>query len=242
MRLLVSVRSAAEVSPALTGGADIIDAKDPAHGSLGPVGATELAAIARSAPAGVPLSVALGELCRTDVEAAVLEANRRAGDRNVVYLKLGLAGTADVDAAARRVSLAVRTARSTGRARVIVVAYADHTAAGAPRPDEAIRVAGLGGADGVLLDTCVKDGRVLWDHLDPVGVADWIRQARDAVGLVAVAGSLDEAGVRCAVGLGADVVGIRGAACEGGRLGAVRQSNVARIRAAMVSHKLMCAN
>src|SRR5215217_923277 len=125
MRLLVSVRSAAEVSPAVAGGADIIDAKDPAHGSLGQVGAAELAAIARAAPAGAPLSVALGELCRTDVEAAVLEANRRAGDRNAVYLKLGLAGTADVDAAAQRVSLAVRTARSTGWARVIVVAYAD---------------------------------------------------------------------------------------------------------------------
>ena len=35
MRLLVSVRSAAEVGPALAGGADIIDAKEPGRGSLG---------------------------------------------------------------------------------------------------------------------------------------------------------------------------------------------------------------
>ena len=35
MRLLVSVRSAAEVRPALAGGADIIDAKEPSLGSLG---------------------------------------------------------------------------------------------------------------------------------------------------------------------------------------------------------------
>ena len=34
-RLLVSVRSAAEARTALAGGADVIDVKEPAHGSLG---------------------------------------------------------------------------------------------------------------------------------------------------------------------------------------------------------------
>ena len=38
MRLLVSVRSAAEARAALSGGADIIDAKEPSLGSLGAVG------------------------------------------------------------------------------------------------------------------------------------------------------------------------------------------------------------
>ena len=39
MQLLVSVRSAVEVAPALAGGADIIDAKEPDRGSLGAVSA-----------------------------------------------------------------------------------------------------------------------------------------------------------------------------------------------------------
>jgi (5-formylfuran-3-yl)methyl phosphate synthase len=242
MRLLVSVRSAAEVGPAVAGGADIIDAKDPALGSLGVVRSTELSAIARAVPPGLPLSVALGDLCGADVGAAVLEADRRAGDRNALYLKLGLAGAADVNDAARQVSLAVRTAHPTGRTRVIVVAYADHAAAMAPRPDEAIRVAGLAGADGILLDTCRKDGRVLWDYLEVARVIDWVRQARDAVGLVALAGSLDEAGVRRAGGLGADVVGVRGAACDGGRLGLVNEACVRRIKAALMSHNIIPSN
>jgi uncharacterized protein (UPF0264 family) len=239
MRLLVSVRSAAEVKPAVAGGADIIDAKDPALGSLGAVRSAELAAIARAVPPGLPLSVALGELCGTDVEAAVREADRRAGDRDTLYLKFGLAGTADVDRAAGLVSLAVRTARPARRTRVIVVAYADHAAADAPRPAEAIRVAALAGADGILLDTCRKDGRVLWDHLTVAGVGDWVREARDAVALVALAGSLDETGVRRAGGLGADVVGVRGAACDGGRLGSVSEANVRRIKAALMSRNVM---
>ena len=39
MHLLVSVRSAEEAASALAGGADVIDAKDPAAGTLGPVAA-----------------------------------------------------------------------------------------------------------------------------------------------------------------------------------------------------------
>ena len=37
MHLLVSVRNAEEAAAALAGGADVIDAKDPAAGALGPV-------------------------------------------------------------------------------------------------------------------------------------------------------------------------------------------------------------
>ena len=46
MRLLVSVRSAAEVAAALAGGADIIDAKEPSRGGLGAVDPEDLEAIA----------------------------------------------------------------------------------------------------------------------------------------------------------------------------------------------------
>ena len=51
MRLLVSVRAAAEVAPALAGGADIIDAKEPARGSLGAVSPTRLREIAAAGAA-----------------------------------------------------------------------------------------------------------------------------------------------------------------------------------------------
>ena len=61
MRLLVSVRAAAEVAPALAGGAAIVDAKEPARGSLGAVRPEVLRQIASLVPATVPLSVALGD-------------------------------------------------------------------------------------------------------------------------------------------------------------------------------------
>ena len=58
MRLLVSVRSAAEVGAAVAGGADIVDAKEPATGSLGAVSRRVLREIALGLPADVPLSIA----------------------------------------------------------------------------------------------------------------------------------------------------------------------------------------
>ena len=62
MQLLVSVRSASEVEPALAGGADIIDAKEPANGSLGAVSPATLSRVASRVPAFQELSIALGDV------------------------------------------------------------------------------------------------------------------------------------------------------------------------------------
>ena len=77
MRLLVSVRSAEEVSAALAGGADIIDAKEPARGSLGRVTPAVLSAIAACTPASVPLSVALGDCADLDTLRAAMVQRAR---------------------------------------------------------------------------------------------------------------------------------------------------------------------
>ena len=50
MQLLVSVADAADAVAAIEGGADIIDAKDPSRGPLGPVSAAALDAILAAAP------------------------------------------------------------------------------------------------------------------------------------------------------------------------------------------------
>src|SRR5918999_331332 len=72
MQLLVSVRSAAEVESAVSGGADVVDAKEPRNGSLGAVSMATLTAIMRSVPETVPLSIALGDVShRAEVAQAV---------------------------------------------------------------------------------------------------------------------------------------------------------------------------
>ena len=85
----------------------------------------------------------------------------------------------------------------------------------------------------MLLDTWRKDGRDLFHHLAEPAVRAWIEQARAAGLLVALAGSLSIEGVRAVAGLPADIVGVRGAACIGGRAGAVSEGLVAELKAAL---------
>jgi hypothetical protein len=61
----------------------------------------------------------------------------------------------------------------------------------------------------------------------------WIGQVRAAGMLVALAGSLSIKGVRAVAELQADIVGVRGAACVGGRTGVVSEERVAELKAAL---------
>ena len=234
MRLLVSVRSAMEVRPALLGGADVVDAKDPARGALGAVSLAVLREIARAVPSHIPFSVALGDLADCDrVARSVTDVEQTAGARDELYVKLGLAGTPDVDDAVQLASAAIEASRSGGKARLIVVAYADHALAGSPTPRAVIGIAREAGASGVLLDTYGKDGRNLFQHAEEEKVRAWASAVRAAGLMVALAGSLDREGVRRAALVPADVVGVRGSACEGGRGGRVVEARVRTLATAV---------
>lgn len=230
MRLLVSVRSADEVAAALAGGADIIDAKEPAHGSLGAVSSGVLLAIADRTPVSVALSVALGDCSR---EAAVPAAVRAAWvppRGTPPYLKLGFAGVASLERIATLLRAAVAAAGESGAAgRIVAVAYADHLDAGTLPADDVLRAAAAAGASGLLVDTWRKDQGGLLEHLPHEHLAALSRRARGAGLLFAVAGSLDLPAVSRLAAI-ADVVGVRGAACRGGRMGAVDAGRVARLR------------
>src|SRR5437763_278938 len=87
MRLLVSVRGSVEARAAVAGGADVIDAKDPARGPLGAVRRDRLAAIRRAVGAARPVSAALG-----DAGDAAMVAAAAAAAGGVAFVKLGFGG------------------------------------------------------------------------------------------------------------------------------------------------------
>jgi uncharacterized protein (UPF0264 family) len=226
MRLLVSVRSGEEVAAALAGGADIIDAKEPARGSLGAVTATVLATIAARTPSSVPLSVALGDCADLEYLPDALAA-ARTGDRIApVYLKVGFAGVRSPERI--RASLETATGSASG-ARVVAVGYADFDQAHSAPPEDVLRAAVAARAGGFLVDTWLKDGRALLDHVSIERLTAWSLGARAAGLLFALAGSLDFKAIARLAGI-ADVLGVRGAACRGGRAGAVDAGRVARLR------------
>lgn len=230
MPLLVSVRSGEEVAAALAGGAGIIDAKEPARGSLGAVEPDVLADIAARTPGSVPLSVALGDCTDREAVRAAVRAARVPPRRSVVYLKLGFAGT---DSEARIVELVEAAVVEGSWARIVAVGYADHAAAGTIAPVAVLRAAARAGAAGLLVDTWRKDGRGLLDHIPLEGLAALADGAREAGLLFAAAGSLD-AEALARVSVIAEVVGVRGAACRGGRDGTVDPERVAMLRDRLV--------
>lgn len=231
MRLLVSVRNAQEALVAVAGGADVIDAKEPRNGTLGAVSRGALAGISRALAADRPLSVALGDASQPDAVAA---ATRRAAELGASWIKVGLAGVSCGHRAAGMLARFRRVldGQPTG---LIAVAYADSSTVGAPDPEAVVGAAMQAGASGVLLDTARKDSGSLFELLPISRVGEWVAAAH-ALGLQAgVAGKLTAAEVPIARYVGADVVGVRGAACDGGRLGVINQHRVAKLA-------LICCN
>src|SRR6059036_1286099 len=110
MHLLVSVAGPTEAGAALRGGADVIDAKDPRRGALGPVSRHRLAAIGAvvgaACPPGPPrpLSAALGDAAD---ERAITRAAGAAVLAGVAFVKVGSAGVTD-DVRARALATAAR--------------------------------------------------------------------------------------------------------------------------------------
>jgi len=235
MRLLVSVRSAEEVAAAIAGGADIIDAKEPERGSLGAVDAATLRAIADSVPDGTALSVAVGDLCDPEeVTRALIDIDGITRRPRELYVKVGLAGVGE-SRLARRTLEAVTEAVRASRLQpdIVVVGYADHERAGALPPDAVMSLASDVGSRGVLLDTWKKDGRDLFAWLSQVELRTWLERSRHQGLLTALAGSLAGPNVRDAARLGPDILGVRGAACDGGRRGVVTERRVRELAAAI---------
>lgn len=231
MKLLVSVRSAAEVRAALAGGADIIDAKEPSRGSLGAVSPEVLTEIVARVPRHVSVSVVLGDLASPEevVKAITpLQLIRRPAS---VYLKLGFAGVRSEDEIERLIATAVAaSSQSYAAPLVVAVAYADATQAGTAPPDAISRVAARAGATGVLIDTHTKDGKGLLSWIAPLTLKGWVARARTADLLTAVAGGLGLEDLERIFPAAPDVIGLRGAACDGGREGRISQARVRALR------------
>ena len=219
MRLLVSVRSAAEVRPALAGGADIIDAKEPARGSLGAGRVRMTSGRSRRRCPRACRSASRSAIRRTRRPRPRDRGARRArAARRELYVKLGLASRGR-DSEAERCSRppSGAAARSPvpagGRRRGVCRSRSP----GPPPPASgSLALAARAGAGGVLLDTWRKDGRDLL-RLSLPELERWAAGAKRRGLLVGLAGSLSADGVRAVAELPADVVGVRGAACVGGR-------------------------
>ena len=231
MQLLVSVRSADEVEPALAGGADIIDAKEPANGSLGAVSPATLATVASRVPAIQELSIALGDVSSGAEVVTLIDRLELPPRTAPTYLKLGFAGVTSPDSVRQLLATAVkRVSHHPMPVRIVAVVYADAVRAAALPPEVILGSAVAAGAGGVLIDTHLKDGTRLLDWMTPENLAAWVSLAHASGLLAGVAGALGREDVGAVAVAEPDVIGFRGAACDAGRLGRVSAERVALLR------------
>lgn len=230
MRLLVSVRDADEAATALAGGAEIIDAKEPSAGGLGPVAPTTLRAIRAVVPADVPLSAALGDV-RTEAEARLTFSS---SFPVLDFAKIGFAGVDDPRLLRRL--LAVARAHLSRETALVAVAYADWFLAES-LPPEAVAVALPAGVAGLLVDTARKDGSNLFDHLGVDRLCTLHAGLQRSGRWLALGGSLGREVLTAALATGAEICGVRGAVTTGGRNGAIDLARVQALRQELVRQR-----
>ncbi len=145
-------------------------------------------------------------------------------------------------ATGRRVSVSAALGDAPNRAaraaapgvRVVAAAYAEAALLGSIEPVLLPEVAKYSGADGCLIDTAGKDGRTLFDHLDPGAVSGFVTACRGRGLLCGLAGSLGADHLPLLLELGPDVIGVRGAICEGGRNGRLDPRRLSALREALL--------
>ena len=215
MKLLISPTDETEAAEAIAGGANIVDVKNPREGALGASFPWVIRRVKEIAPTNVEVSCTIGDPSSL-LGAATLTA-LGAATTGVDYIKVGLRGVKTKEDAVymmRNISRAAKECKPT--LKVVVVGYADAHKVGSVNPMLVPQIAGEAELDVAMLDTAVKNGSNLFASLSPSQLSNFVESSHDYGLKVAVAGSLSAQDLQGVYSSGADIVGLRGAACTGG--------------------------
>jgi uncharacterized protein (UPF0264 family) len=219
LKLLISPTDEEEALEAIAGGADIIDVKNPKEGALGASFPWVIKRIREITPKNIEVSCALGDV--PNLPCAVSLAALGAATTGVDYVKVGLYGVKTKEDAVylmQNVTKAIKDCNFS--IKVVATGYADAERIGAVNPLFVPDIARKAEADIAMVDTAVKDGKPLFAFLTSDQLRSFVNAAHDYGLKAALAGSLRKEDLPAVYALGADVVGLRGAACtQGDRVG-----------------------
>ena len=229
-KLLVSVRSGVEAQAALSGGCDILDIKEPSHGSLGRAAYAVMDEVIQAAHATtVPVSAAMGEVHEWAPESSTERTGKKCSEvlTRLSFMKVGLAEIGRQNDWADKwrqtinsINRSLVSSDSGTGARWVAVAYADWQTAGAPNPDEIVehvlsRCSETGPEfAGVLIDTWSKNSGRLLDSLNVEQLSELAARIQHSGRLFAVAGRLTIEMLAALAPIRPDVIAVRSAACR----------------------------
>jgi uncharacterized protein (UPF0264 family) len=117
------------------------------------------------------------------------------------------------------------------------VAYADWQAADSPVVSDVMLLAASLPAKLLLIDTFDKSNGRLMDHLSREALGEIVAVAAERDVELALAGSLREDDIAMLLELAPAYIGVRGAACDGGRDGAIDLARVKSLAAIVRGEK-----
>jgi len=215
LKLLISAVNEKDAEEAIAGKADIIDVKNPSEGALGANYPWIIRRIGQLAPENIEVSCTIGEA--PGLPATMSLAALGAAATGVNYIKAGLQGIKTAEAAIHLIQSINKAVKdSQPSIKVVATGYADAERIGAISPLDIPDIAHEANADFAMLDTSVKDGRSLFTFLTQDQLETFISKAHKYRLKTALAGSLTKEDLFTVKALGADVIGLRGAACANG--------------------------
>jgi len=217
LKLLVSVVDAEEALEALRGGADIIDVKNPLEGSLGACPPRIVNEVKEAVMGKAEVSAAIGDA--PNLPGTISLAALGAAVSGADYVKVGVYGPKSLEDAVTLLKGVREAVKSySDRVRVVAASYADYLRSGCLDPGKVLEAAYKAEVDVWMVDTKVKDGKTLFHFMDPGLLKSMVNKAHELGLMAAIAGSLTHREAPLICETGADVVGFRGAACEGDRV------------------------
>ena len=220
MQLLVSPSSISEAHCSIA--ADIIDVKKPSEGSLGanfPWVIREIKSFAKK-----PVSAAIGDFPYKPGGASL--AAYGAACAGADYVKIGLA-FAGKDRARDVIAAVTKAVKDEFPEKFVVIAgYSDYERMGSISPFEIAPLTAACGADYVMVDTGIKDGRSTFSFMDEATLIRFTEGNR-ALGLgTALPGSLVFADIDALKRINPEIIGVRGMVCGGDRNATIREDLV----------------
>lgn len=213
MKLLISPQNTKEAIEAIAGGADIIDVKNPKEGPLGANFPWVIKEVKELIPDNVELSCTLGEA--PNLPGSMALAAYGAASLGVDYVKVGLNRVQNVHQAVDLLEGIVHAVKMcNSNIKVVVAGYGDYSRANSIEPQHVVQAASVTKTDAVMLDTAIKDRKNLFDFQTLPQLETFIKTSHKHSLKVALAGSLQTQDLPIIKKLGADFVGLRGAACQ----------------------------
>ena len=212
MKLLISPKNEAEAVEAIAGGADIIDVKNPMEGALGANFPWVIRRIRQITPENIEVSCTLGEV--PNLPGSMSLAALGAATTGVNYVKAGLYGLKTREDAVYLMQGVSKAAKDFNASiKVVATGYADAGRISTVDPLLVPEIAHKAKADVAMIDTAIKDGKSLFSFLTKPQLRHFVEAAHSYGLKAALAGSLQKEDLPVVYALGADVVGLRGAAC-----------------------------